>query len=81
MLLKEALEQLHDGKVLCRSKWSLEDGYLKIMPGMDFVWKIILKPTPNAGNYIFCIDDLKSDDWQEFELSKEAIAVEVASAA
>ncbi len=78
MLLKEALVQLDHGKVLCRECWSITDGYLKIMPGMEFVWKIVLKPTPNAGNYIFSIEDLLADDWKEFEIPKEALEAEAA---
>lgn len=74
MLLCEALEALQQGKVLCRQAWSLDDGYLKLMPGMKHVWKIVLNPAPNAGNYIFSFEDLVADDWMEFEMPKEAIA-------
>lgn len=68
MLLAEALKELEAGKVMCRASWTLDDGYLKLMPGMLYVWKIVLKPNPNAGNYIFTLADLTADDWQEFVL-------------
>lgn len=66
MLFLEALEQLKAGKSMHRAAWTLESGYLKLMPGMDFVWKIVLVPNPNAGNYIFPVEDFLADDWQEF---------------
>lgn len=68
MLFEEALTALRDGKSMCRSKWTLDDGYLQIMTGMSYVWKIVLLPNPNAGNYIFAIDDFLADDWQEFSV-------------
>lgn len=68
MLLQEALKLLQEGEVLCRAAWSLEDGYLCMMKGMLHIWKIVLQPSPNAGNYIFSLDDLLADDWKLFEL-------------
>ncbi len=81
MLLQEAIEQLKSGKVLCREAWTIEDGYLKLMPGMAYIWKIVLKPTPNAGNYIFSFDDLIASDWKEFELPEEGVFTVVAEVA
>jgi len=72
MLLQEALKLLQEGEVLCREAWSLEDGYLAMMKGMLHVWKIVLQPSPNAGNYIFSLADLLADDWKLFELPKAA---------
>lgn len=71
MLLKEALEELKNGTTMHRLAWTLEDGYLKLMPGMTHVWKIVLKPSPNAGNYIFSYEDLVADDWQQFKFAEE----------
>lgn len=68
MLLQEALNELQAGCVMCREAWSFEDGYLKLMPGMTHIWKIVLKPTPNAGNYIFSLEDLMASDWKRFEM-------------
>ena len=73
MLLQEALELLQAGKILCRDAWGIEDGYLIMMEGMHHVWKILLHPAPNAGNYIFSLADLLADDWKKFELPKTPI--------
>lgn len=68
MLFDEALAMLKEGHAMHRELWSLEDGYLQIMPGMKHVWKIVLLPNPNAGNYIFSIEDFDASDWQEFKV-------------
>jgi len=75
MLFLEALAQLKLGKSMSRSIWTLESGYLKLMDGMDFVWKIVLLPNPNAGNYIFSLEDLLADDWQEFHAPQKPVEV------
>jgi hypothetical protein len=77
MFFLEALEALKAGKSMCRASWTIESGYLKIMDGMDFVWKIVLLPNPNAGNYIFSVEDFLAEDWKEFEVPKKAIEAEV----
>ena len=71
MLFQEALELLKQRQFLCRAAWSLEDGYLAFLPGMKHVWKIVLCPNPNAGNYIFSYEDLLAEDWQNFQLPEE----------
>ena len=76
MLLKEALEALQSGEFMCRDAWKLEDGYLAMMKGMLHVWKIVLHPSPNAGNYIFSLEDLLASDWKVFDLPKECVVVE-----
>lgn len=78
MLFEEALTNLRAGKSMCRAKWSIEDGYLQVMAGMSYVWKIVLLPNPNAGNYIFSIDDFLADDWKEFDIPKATIEQPVA---
>ncbi|HMI79400.1 MAG TPA: MW1434 family type I TA system toxin [Ferruginibacter sp.] len=70
MKLQEALDLLQEGEVLCREVWGLDDGYLTFMKGMQHVWKIVLQPSPNAGNYIFSMADLLADDWEIFEMPK-----------
>lgn len=72
MLLQEALDNLKAGKQMHRVSWTVEDGYLSLMPGMSHVWKVVIKPTTNAGNYIFSFEDLLADDWQEFSISDES---------
>ena len=73
MLLQEALDLLHKGEVLCREAWPVEEGYLTFMKGMTHVWKIVLHPAPNAGNYIFSFADLVANDWKLFELPTTSI--------
>lgn len=63
MLFQEALACLQAGDAMRRSAWPTAEGYLKILPGMKHVWKIVLLPNPNAGNFIFSIEDFLSDDW------------------
>lgn len=75
MLFSEALECLKEGKSIHRASWTLESGYLKLMDGMEFVWKIVLMPNPNAGNYIFPVEDFEADDWQEFVAPKLPLEV------
>lgn len=70
MYLDTALDELKLGKNISRLVWGLDDGYLTLMPGMLYVWKIMLKPNPNAGNYIFTLEDLEADDWKEFVMSE-----------
>jgi hypothetical protein len=73
MLLKETMEQLSSGKIMHRRAWSIEEGYLVLMPGMKHVWKIVLIPTPNAGNYIFSFEDITANDWIEYTFPVEPI--------
>ena len=73
MLFQEALELLQAGEVVCREAWKLEDGYLSFMKGMHHVWKIVLHPAPNAGNYIFSVEDFLANDWKKFEMPKPPV--------
>jgi hypothetical protein len=81
MMFEEALTCLKAGKSLHRASWDTKEGYLQIMKGMKHVWKIMLEPSPNAGNFIFAIDDFSADDWQEFELPKEPVEAELVAEA
>lgn len=83
MLFLEALAQLKSGEPMRRTAWADSEGYLKILPGMAYVWKIVLTPNPNAGNFIFSIADFDGDDWVKYEEPKPAIeeAQEVPEAA
>jgi len=73
MFFQEALQLLQNGEDLCREAWTLEDGYVKLMQGMKHVWKVVVHPTPNAGNYIFSLEDLIANDWKKFEAPKNVI--------
>lgn len=66
MLFLEAMEQLKGRVPVYRTGWNPQDGYLTLMPGMSHVWKIVLQPAPNAGNYIFSVEDLCADDWEVY---------------
>ncbi len=73
MLFLDALKQLEAGCAMRRSSWPAEEGYLKLMPGMKFIWKIVLVPNPNAGNFIFSLEDFNGNDWEEFTMPMAAI--------
>jgi hypothetical protein len=66
MLFEKAWKLLQEGKHVSRAIWTAEDGYLTLLPSMKYVWKIVLLPNPNAGNFIFCVDDFTTDDWMEY---------------
>ena len=67
MLFAEALKALREGKNVKRECWAEEEGYLKLLRGMKHVWKIIIKPNPNANNHIFSTEELETTDWQVWE--------------
>ena len=81
MLFTEALVQLKEGKAMRRAAWADSEGYLKILPDMGYVWKIVTQPNPNAGNFIFSIADFDGDDWLEYVAPAPAVDAEVAEAA
>lgn len=67
MNFNEALQALLDGKFLVRAGWKAEDGYITKMPGMQFAWRILTVPTPNAGNYMWLLDDFLATDWKVYD--------------
>ena len=73
MLFLDALKKMKAGEAMRRSAWSDSEGYLKILPDMLYVWKIVTQPTPNAGNFIFSVADFDGDDWVKYEAPKAAI--------
>ena len=77
MLFSEALVQLKARAPVYRTGWEPQDGYLTLMPGMTHVWKIVLQPAPNAGNYIFSVADLESDDWDVYNEPKAVVEAAV----
>ena len=66
MLFLEALKELECQRPMRRAAWNIEEGYLIVMPGMKYVWKIVLHPNPNAGNFIFSVEDFTAEDWVEY---------------
>lgn len=77
MLFLDALKQLEAGIAMRRTAWADSEGYLKVMPGMKYVWKIVLVPNPNAGNFIFSLEDFHGDDWVEFVVPTEPVEEDV----
>lgn len=73
MLLAEAIELMEAGESVVRDGWTADEGYLQLMKGMNHIWKIMLHPNPNAGNYIFSKNDLTANDWKKFEIEKPVI--------
>ena len=73
MLFQQALEQLKTRVPVYRTGWEPQDGYLTLMPGITHVWKIVLHPNPNAGNYIFSVEDLSSADWEVYQEPKAVV--------
>lgn len=71
MILDDMLKLLDKGDVVCREVWSLGDGYLVFLPGMKHIWKVVILPQANAGNYIFSREDLSATDWKKFEAPPE----------
>ncbi len=78
MKFLEALEALERGECVVREKWAHEEGYLKYMMGMTSIWKILIVPAPNAGNYLFTMEDYKAEDWKLKPTSDYAPKVEEA---
>lgn len=66
MVFLEAMEHLKVNVPVYRTGWVPQDGYIVLMQGMTHAWKIVLKPTPNAGNYVFSMEDFTRDDWEVF---------------
>lgn len=75
MLFLDALAQMKEGKPVRRSSWDVSEGYITIMPDMNYVWKIVTQPNPNAGNFIFSIADFDGDDWVVYEAPKPVVEV------
>lgn len=70
MLFKEVMDNLLDGKCLARAGWASTGEYITLMPGMQTIWKILIQPNPNAGNWLPLVVDLLADDWQVMEKSR-----------
>jgi hypothetical protein len=66
MLFKDAIVQLQGRIPMHRTGWNPQDGYIILMPGMAYIWKIVLQPAPNAGNYIFSLEDFLAEDWEVY---------------
>jgi hypothetical protein len=75
MLFEEALKELVSGKYAARGAWDNTGEYVVLLPGMQYVWKIMTLPNPNAGNWLPLVADLQADDWKVVsEINKLAVA-------
>ena len=77
MLFKDAVELLKSGKCIVRECWKEEHGYLVLMPKMQYVWRILFNPNPNAGSFSFSIDEMDANDWIEYLEPKKEIEGEL----
>jgi hypothetical protein len=64
MMFEEALKELLKGKYISRSAWDASGEYCILLPGMQYIWKILIQPNPNAGNWLPLVSDLLADDWK-----------------
>ncbi len=63
MLFHEAIDALLDGKYVARDAWT-DGSYLVFLPGMTSVFKVMVQPAVNVGNYLWLADDFKALDWR-----------------
>ena len=63
MNFSDALVGLISGKYLQREKWKTTGEYVILLPGMPHIWKILVQPNPNAGNWLPLTEDLAAQDW------------------
>jgi Protein of unknown function (DUF2829) len=64
MMFSEALDSLLKGNYVARNAWDSTGEYCVVLPGMQYIWKILTQPNPNAGNWLPLISDLLADDWK-----------------
>lgn len=65
MNFNEALTGLKSGSYFQRPAWEATGEYVSIMPGMQYIWKILFQPNPSCGNWLPTVDDLEANDWKE----------------
>lgn len=66
MLFQDVIKALKEGKYVSRNAWT-DGSYLIFLPGMQSVFKVIVQPAPNVGNYLWLTADFDADDWQIYE--------------
>lgn len=75
MLLQDALKLLKDGKCIVRDGWKEDHGYLVLMPRMEYVWRILFNPNPNAGSFAFSVEEIMADDWKEYVIKENKLEI------
>lgn len=78
MNFQEAFKLLQDGKYVMRKEWLASGEYCILLPGMPYIWKILLVPNPSAGNWLPLMADLLADDWMTVEEAKALNAPQLA---
>lgn len=74
MLFQEALNGMVKGEYASRNAWDQTGEYCILLPGIQHIWKILIQPNPNAGNWLPMVDDLLASDWKI--VPKHFVAVE-----
>jgi hypothetical protein len=70
MLFEAARDALCHGKYVARSAWK-DGSYLVFLPGMVSVFKVVVQPAVNVGNYLWLMADFLADDWQVYTSREE----------
>jgi hypothetical protein len=70
MNFQEAVTGLQAGLYLTRNAWDATGEYVILLPGMQYIWKIIFQPNPSCGNWLPTISDIMADDWKQVEVMK-----------
>lgn len=78
MNFQEAYAQLKAGQYMQRAEWNTSGEYCILLPGMPYIWKILLIPNPSAGNWLPTCADFDANDWNVFE---RAVPAEVTAEA
>lgn len=64
MIFTEALAELQKGNYVTRNAWDATGEYIVLLPGMQYIWKVVSQPNPAAGNWLPLVADLLADDWK-----------------
>lgn len=64
MMFEDALKALMNGEYVSRNAWDATGEYVVLLPAMQYIWKILVQPNPNAGNWLPLVADLLADDWK-----------------
>ncbi len=64
MNFTEVLTELQKGNYATRSAWDASGEYVLLLPGMNYIWKILIQPNPSAGNWLPMMSDILADDWK-----------------
>lgn len=71
MLFSEALKELEAGKQVVREGWNKDFGYLTLLPGAPYIWRVsICGDKVNAGGYPFVVEDYNANDWKVWKDEK-----------